>query len=195
MRLSIAWRAGAWQQQYHPAHQNAGNIAFVQPQQQTFVQPNGLAYPPVVSQPQSESNRYSAAYTPTYPQPQYTHQSPYQNADSPYNQPSSHGTPTYGQAQQAAQVPDILSHLISAGLIPAGKQSVSAPASAKTDGNAQPFLPPLAFNLPRSIVSILNSLFYCLLESECNVIKCEIQDLFGLYHAQIACCTTCIFLS
>jgi hypothetical protein len=87
------------------------------------------------------SNPYTAAYTPTYPQPQYTH------APSPHHQPSAQSTPTYGAPAAAAQaVPaDFLSQLIGAGLIPAGK----APGVGIVAGPTPVAPAPRVFNLTK----------------------------------------------
>lgn len=95
---------------------------------------------------------YAAAYTPTYPQPQYSHQSPYNSHNElSVSQASAHGTPTYPQTQSQEGVPDILSQLISAGLIPAGKHG-SHSGVGKSEQKAQPVVPPLVFNITRSKV-------------------------------------------
>lgn len=114
---------------------------------QQQVQTNG-------AQPSTSTN-YASAYTPTYPQPQYSHHSPHTSQMDPlFGQQSGHGTPTYPQTQPQGQlqtgVPDILSQLVSAGLIPAGKQRGAI--GAKAGPQAAPVVPPLVFNLSKSKV-------------------------------------------
>ena len=107
-------------------------------------------------QQQPVSNQYAAAYTPTYPQPQYAHQSPHSStADIQASQNSGRTTPTYPQAQQP-EVPDILSQLVSAGLIPAGRQGVGAGGGLSRPGQkTQAVVLPLVLNLSKAKVILL----------------------------------------
>ena len=116
-------------------------------------QQNPVFAPASQVQQQPAGNQYAAAYTPTYPQPQYTHQSPHSSyADAQGNGNSGRATPTYPQPQQP-EVPDILSQLVSAGLIPAGRQGVGAGGVSKSDQKAQPLVMPLVLNLAKAKVN------------------------------------------
>ena len=140
-------RASAWQPAYPAQQQHA--FAMANQQQGAALQ----------SSAQSIADQYAAAYTPTYPQPQYTHQSPHvSHADALSGQNSGRTTPTLPQAQPG--VPDILSQLISAGLIPAGKQGSAAAGGMKADQKAQPLIAPLVFNLSKSKVAPDSSLVH-----------------------------------
>lgn len=138
------------------------------------------------------NNQYASAYTPTYPQPQYSHHSPYpsysENQGNGQQPSGGGGTPTYLQAPPPKaslqpEVPDILSQLVSAGLLPAGRQGLSLSGVQRAEQKLEPAAPPLAFNLSKAKV-FLPSCRSILLRAPCrpSMPVCIMLILLSLFY-------------
>ena len=139
-----------WQHYAQPGQYANGQPVYAQQQpgyqQQAYQQP---AYPQPqfqqAQQHQTAAAQYAAAYTPTYPQPQPDLHRPAHQ--SPAYPGSAHVSPSYPAAQplpgsQAAAMPEFLSQLIGAGVIPAAAAAPpSAAASAAVASGTRPVAP------------------------------------------------------
>ena len=157
---AVHCRPSAWTNSYAavPPTQQSSQLPPRQPS------PAYATYPyQAGAQAQPGSNPYNAAYTPTYPQPQYTH------GLSPGHLPSAHTTPpssTPGTTADAPVPADFLSQLISAGLIPAGKDPTERSADAGP-ASVAPVVMPRVFNLGK--YKVFPSLILFLADCTCHL--------------------------